>query len=425
MIQEDAIDNEEALNKPVKTVQTEVLAVNKTNQSQKTIGEAIKNSKSEVLSVDEMATPSIPTNQIEEVTAANTIYKNETDVGKALPAKSESGLQESATTKQPNATAVSYSDKGDQSTEKQTILSAANIDTAVAETIVNPLPPVMDTSTVAQPSNQKFGENATVKPEAQFPNKGKFGIGAYFAPTLTATYLRGDMISGLINTTPVFLYSSNYGLELKYYISNKWAIVSGVGQSDIRSWSKSSVDFSYNADTEHIMETGEKENTSAIPMPTPFGSIDTEVTYRFSADENIASGEQMQSELETHQRILYISIPIGVAYSLINYVKLDWLAEAGIGYNRSVLDGSEFTSRIIHLGDEMKVMGEEMTSHPNYRTSYFNYYVGTGINYRISDHFQFNAVARYMGNIDQVNLQDNMTTNVHVLQLKLGFNYFF
>ena len=255
--------------------------------------------------------------------------------------------------------------------------------------------------------------------------KGKIGVGIYFSPTITSTYLRGEKINGVMNTAPVFLYSGNYGLEIKYHISNKLAIVSGIGRSEIKSWSKSSVDFNYNTSTEHTMSTGEKENTSPILMPTPFGEINTEITYRFSGSDQIPDGEIMQSELEIHQDVRYLSIPLGIEYNLLNHSRLSWFAEGGLGYNRAMKDAAKFSSRIIHTGEEMNVFGEEMTSHPTYKNYYFNYYVGTGLSYPITTLVHTNASLRYNGNISNVNLQNNMSTNVHGLNLKIGIVYFF
>lgn len=264
-----------------------------------------------------------------------------------------------------------------------------------------------------------------IKLQNSFNKKGKIGFGLYFSPTITATSLKGDMISGIINTSPVFLYSSNYGLQVKYYLTNKLAIIAGVGKSEIKSWSKSSVNFNYNSNTEYLMPDGEKENSSQIPMPTPFGEVNTEVTFRFDGNEQIQNGELMQSQLETHQKILYLSIPLGVEYSIVNRNKINWFAEGGIRFNRSVQDGSEFTSRISHLNNEMKVMGENITGNPDFKDIYFNYYLGTGLGYQLSETFQITAAGRYFGNIDKVNLQDNMTTNMKAFDLKIGINYFF
>ena len=279
------------------------------------------------------------------------------------------------------------------------------------------------------PQNKLSENSEDIKPSITkkqvYSNKGKIGIGVYFSPTLTSTYLRGDMISGIENTSPVFLYSGNYGLEIKYHFSNRLAIVSGVGRSEIKSWSRSLVDFAYDSKTEHIMDDGKKENTSPIPMPTPFGEIDTHITYQFPGSEEIPNGDMMQSKLETHQSIMYLSIPLGVEYNIINFSRLNWFAEGGVCYNSSILDGSEFSSKIIHKGDDMNVMHEEIIGHPTYKDYYFNYFVGTGINYRLSKLFQVGASAIYKGNLTKVNLQDNMTTNVHGLNLKIGIVYIF
>lgn len=304
----------------------------------------------------------------------------------------------------------------------QDIISMSMDDNTTEDSI----PLVSEGTITQQKTDVEFGDVEPLDLQKEnFNNKGKISVGIFFAPTFTSTYLNGEKISGIVNTSPVYLYSSNFGFDVKYHLSNKLTLVSGVGNSEVKSWSKSAVDFGYDSSTEHIMETGEKENISPIPMPTPFGEVGTMVSYRFDGSENIPDGDMMLSEMETHQKILYLSIPIGVEYNIINNGRLSWFAEGGFHLNTSVLDGSEFTSRIIHYGNEMNVMTEEVTASPNYKEFYLSGYLGTGLGYRFSKSFQFNASARYFGNLTKVNLQDNMTTNVRGFTLKLGINYFF
>jgi len=258
-----------------------------------------------------------------------------------------------------------------------------------------------------------------------YNDKGKIGIGAFFTPTITSTYLKGDMINGIENTSPMYLYSSNYGLELKYHFSNKLALVFGIGKSEIKSWSKSNVDFNYNTSSEEIMPGGDKSNTSDIPMPTPFGDVSTSITYHFPGSAILPDGEVMQSVMETHQRIQYLSIPLGIEYKLLGKNRIKWIVEGGFRFNKSVIDGSEFTSRILHEGQDMEVVEEQQTGDPDFKDIYFNYYIGTGLNYRLRKNLQFNTSLRYLGNIDDVNLQNNMSTNVHEFNLKVSILYLF
>lgn len=262
------------------------------------------------------------------------------------------------------------------------------------------------------------------KPEP-FNNKGKFGIGIFFKPTFTSTYLSGDMNTGFMETGNMYLYVSNWGFEARYYLSNRFTLVTGVEKSEIKSWSKSLVDFDYDTSTEHLMGNGEKENTSPVPMPTPFGKIDTEITYRFPAEEDIPDGEPMNSVLETHQEVRYLSIPFGLEYNMLRFSRINWFSEGGIAYNRALRDGTSFTSRILHEGHDMNVVGEIMTSHPSYTLNYLSFYIGTGVSYQFSKSIQINGSARYFGSITKVNLQDNLSTYVHGFNFKIGFVYIF
>ncbi|MCF6341807.1 MAG: hypothetical protein L3J31_03255 [Bacteroidales bacterium] len=268
-------------------------------------------------------------------------------------------------------------------------------------------------------------ETETARGKEPFDNKGKIGMGAFFAPTLTSTFLKGELNTGLMEAGNMFLYAGNWGFELKYHISNRFTLVAGIEKSEIKSWSKSLVDFGYDSSTEYMMDNGEKENTSAVPMPTPFGEIATEITYRFPGEQEIPDGEIMQSVLETHQEIRYFSIPLGIEFNIIRFSRFNWFAETGVRYNRALKDATQFTSRILHNGDEMQVVAEEMTSHPAYTENYLNFYIGTGVNYQFSKSFQISGSARYFGSITNVNLQDNMSTYVHGFSLKIGISYLF
>jgi hypothetical protein len=269
-----------------------------------------------------------------------------------------------------------------------------------------------------------FGNEIIPKKEA-VSNKGKFGVGAFFTPTWTSTYLKGEMNEGKIETGNTFLYSGNWGFEFRYFISNRFTLVTGIGKSEIRSWSKSIIGFDYDLSTEHTMPNGEKENTSPVPMQTPFGEINTEITYRFPGDQSIPDGEPMYSALETNQELRYLSIPLGVEFNIIRFSRFNWFADAGIRYNRALKDATQFTSRILHEGHDMDVVAEQMTSHPAYTENYLNFFVGIGLSYQFSKSFQINVSARYFGNITDVNLQENMSTYVHGFNLKFGIVYIF
>jgi hypothetical protein len=233
------------------------------------------------------------------------------------------------------------------------------------------------------------------------------------------------MSSGFMETGNMYLYVSNWGFEARYYLSNKFTLVTGVEKSEIKSWSKSLIDFDYDISTEHLMGSGEKENTSPVPMPTPFGEIDTEITYRFPAEEDIPDGEPMNSVLETHQDVRYLSIPFGLEYSMLRFSHFNWFSEGGLAYNRALRDGTSFTSRILHEGHDMNVVSEIMTSHPTYTLNYLSFYIGTGVNYQFSKSIQINGSTRYFGSITKVNLQDNLSTYVHGFNFKIGIVYIF
>ena len=82
-----------------------------------------------------------------------------------------------------------------------------------------------------------------------FNNKGRFGIGAFFAPTFNATSVKGDPLQGAIETSNMLMYSNNWGFEFRYFISNRFTLVTGIGKSEIKSWSKSLIEFGYDTST--------------------------------------------------------------------------------------------------------------------------------------------------------------------------------
>ncbi len=300
---------------------------------------------------------------------------------------------------------------------------------------INPLPLIAINSielpsTVIDPDTvQKIYPTISFQHKKQRPkpynNKNKIAVGVYFAPTYNSTYVSGNLSTGEIETANTFLYSNNWGAEIKYFISKRFALVTGYERSEIKSWSRSLIDFNYDLSTEHTMPGGNKENTSSIPLQTPFGEIDTEITYQFSGDQAISEGEVMQSAMETHQTILYFAIPLGVEYNIIQFSRFNWFGEGGLRYHRALKDGTSYTSRILHEGDDMNVVEEVMTGHPTYTKNYLGFYLGTGVNYQFSESFQIGGSARYFGNISKVNLQENLSTYVQGFNLKLGIIYIF
>ncbi|NOX47790.1 MAG: hypothetical protein GXO89_12515 [Chlorobi bacterium] len=256
-------------------------------------------------------------------------------------------------------------------------------------------------------------------------NKGKLGFGVFFLPTYNSTYISGEMSLGKIETGNTYLFSANYGFEIKYYLTDRFAIATGIQRTQIKSWSKSIMEFAYDSSTEQDMGNGETENTSEIPLMTPFGEIGTSITYRFPSTGNLPDGELMESNFETQQEILYISIPVGIEYNIVASRKINWFAEGGLLFNQSLNNATDFSSRVIHDGNDMKVMGEEMENGPDYTNNFLSYYIGTGINYNLSSSFQIGGSARYFDNLSKLNLQENMSTHLNGFSLKIGIVYFY
>lgn len=267
-------------------------------------------------------------------------------------------------------------------------------------------------------------ENISVK-KLPFNNKGKFGVGFYYAPTFTSTYLNGNTTNGLLETSNQYLYSGNWGFEVNYFLSNRFTLVTGIGKSEIRSSSTSLIEFPYNTANESTMPSGDKENTSPVPMQTPFGEINTEITFLVPGSVQFPDGEPMDSEMQTEQELRYLSIPLGVEFNVIRFSRFSWFIDAGIRYNRALKDATTFNSRILHEGDDMEVMYEQMTSHPTYTENYLSFYVGTGMNWQFSKSFQLKASANYFGNITKVNIQENLSTYVNGFSLNFGIVYIF
>ena len=86
-------------------------------------------------------------------------------------------------------------------------------------------------------------------------------------------------------------------------------------------------------------------------MPTPFGEINTEITYQFSGDQEIPDGEPMNSALETHQEIRYRAIPLGFEYNIIRFSKIPGLPKEDFGLTGPLKTPLNFTPGLF-----MKVM---------------------------------------------------------------------
>jgi len=220
-----------------------------------------------------------------------------------------------------------------------------------------------------------------------------------------------------------FLFSNNWGFDFYYYLSYRFTIVSGVGSSEIRSWSKTTDQFSYDSSTEHDMGDNQTANGMAQTSPTPFGALSSEVVYSFRSDANIPDGELMESVSETFQNIRYLSIPLGIEYNLLNQEKSLWFLETGINYNLSMRDQTELIPQILHEGDEMKIMDSKITQDPDYENNYWGFYIGTGYKYPVNKRIQLLGTVRYNRSISPLKSLGSATTNVQGYQLKVGVVY--
>jgi len=350
-----------------------------------------------------------------EKNSTKALIKNDQSIfGENQLAKATTGNKISGTNKKYYTTASANDQENKNQIDK---LSNRTIGTLLILTETGPLEQSNLMAEVEQ-------EDISVK-KLPFNNKGKFAIGAYFEPTFTSTYINGSTTDGLLETSNQYLYSGNWGFEVNYFLSNRFTLVTGIGKSEIRSSSTSLIEFPYNTANESTMPSGDKENTSPVPMQTPFGEINTEITFLVPASVQFPDGEPMDSEMQTEQELRYLSIPLGVEFNLIRFSRFSWFIDAGIRYNRALKDATTFNSRILHEGDDMEVMYEQMTSHPTYTENYFSFYAGTGLNWQFTKSFQLKASANYFGNITKVNIQDNLSTYVNGFSMKFGIVYIF
>ena len=254
-------------------------------------------------------------------------------------------------------------------------------------------------------------------------SQGKFGVGAYYSPTYTSTEVKGLELPGNDQMGNHFLFSNNWGFDFYYYVSYRFTLVSGVGSSEIRSWSKTTSQFNYDPSTEHDMGNNQSANSTTQTSPTPFGALSSEVVYSFSSDDKIPDGELMESVSETFQNIRYLSIPLGIEYNLLNQEKSLWFLETGVNYNLSMRDQTKLIPQILHDGDEMNIMDSKITQDPDYENNYWGFYIGTGYKYPVNRRIQLLGTVRYNRSISPLKSLGSATTDVQGYQLKVGVVY--
>ena len=254
-------------------------------------------------------------------------------------------------------------------------------------------------------------------------SQGKFGIGAYYAPTYSTTMVKGLTLQGGDQMGNTFLFSNNWGIDFYYYLSNRFTLVSGVGSYEIRSWSKTTNQFGYDPSTEHDMGNNQTANGTSQSSSTPFGSMETEVIYSFPSDANIPDGEIMESVSETFQNVRYLTIPLGVEYNFLKREKGLLFLETGINYNVSMRDKTELKPQVLHQGDEMNIMESTIVQSPDYENNYWGFYIGTGLKFPVSTRIQLLGTLRYNRSISPLKSIGDASTNVQAYQFKLGVVY--
>jgi len=372
------------------------------NSNQSVTEKSIKN-----ITTSELSANQEKAEQADESQPAKTVFRKNASENKTVAQNDNSVVTKSTTT---------FSLVADGQNNQISLLLKKSVDIIALTS-----PPTL----LNKSSTLNFDAQLTYETKEPINNKGKFGVGAFYAPTFTNTSLSGETNKGFLETSNQFLYSGNWGFEINYFLSNRFTLVTGIGRSEIRSSSASLIEFPYSTANESSMPSGDKENTSSVPMQTPFGEINTEITFLVPGNVQFPDGEPMDSEMQTKQELRYLSIPLGVEFNAIRFSRFSWFIDAGIRYNRALKDATTFNSRILHEGDDMEVMYEQMTSHPTYTENYLSFYAGTGLNWQIAKSFQLKASANYFGNITKVNIQDNLSTYVNGFSLNFGIVYIF
>lgn len=253
--------------------------------------------------------------------------------------------------------------------------------------------------------------------------KQKFMLGFFVAPSKTATSMNSNENGSALRGYGNYQRAYNFGIELGYNLNSNFTLFTGLEYMRTKTWSAVTVMQLYDKSTEYLTINGSLENYIDVTIPSPLGYSVSQIKI-VNPNAIIQDEDTLYTENETTQNISKLSIPLGIQYRIPITHRTGWFAEAGLKFNIAFAYSDEYGTEMMHNGHKMQMLSKETIRSEQLNTITWDYYIGTGLDYRLTTATSVNIGIRYFKSLVPVyqvnNNLINTQTKMHGFGLKAG-----
>ena len=254
--------------------------------------------------------------------------------------------------------------------------------------------------------------------------KNSLEFDLFFGPTLAATPMKPQPLNSPLKGYNKFQWTFNYGINIGYEFRPDFYIKSGLEWENIKSWSYTNIDMSYNSDNDYTNANGEIINVMSITMPTPTGNLRSAVVFRQKNSNMLEMGDLYEANMEIYQKYNYLKIPF-----MINYRKqLSQRHSFGIGLGLNFMALISSTDKFVIVltkkddHSPMHVKSSDLEENLNMQKTLFSYQGELEYRYLLSKKMSLTFGANYFKTISPLYSIDNITTKAVGINFKTGIS---
>lgn len=217
-----------------------------------------------------------------------------------------------------------------------------------------------------------------------------------------------------------FNYSDEWGwqssLQFELAVNNWLGIYTGLKYERLSSTSGHNSSLDYNPDAEGTSMS----NVYALSLATPYGLSDA--SFILSRNQDIAEDVELLVDFKSNHRLHNYSIPLGLSfYPFGKKNKIQSGINLGLGVNYLSTINNQIKNIDTHH-DAIQYANSHETAYnaPVFKNWHFDYHIGAGITYQITNTINTNLNFNFSRGINPIFEQESYYTRIDRYSLSLG-----
>ncbi|MEO8150599.1 MAG: outer membrane beta-barrel protein [Bacteroidia bacterium] len=238
--------------------------------------------------------------------------------------------------------------------------------------------------------------------------KSRFSLAGFYAPNKTWCNLKDNTAdnfddAAMYNNRENSEYSYSAGITLKYDLSSKWGLITGVTYATMtKSMTVGTMYANTNAGNEMHFEYA--TSNGMIEMPHD------------DAHPSPQQGDSINMNADCLQSVEFISVPLAVRYQLTNK-KFVWYADAGLSANFIIAEKAK-----IKMDNSETVVVNNINGLKKIN---YGYLLGAGVQYNVDNDFGIFIEPVFRGSFTSITHGTAVNSYPYSLGLNLGFSFRF